>query len=556
MTIFTIIFAAIVFFRLGNNFIPQTSYYLYKNEGEIIINLGQKTHVDHLSIFAGEVGRSYINISLFDSEKNMWHELNSKDKISSEFNWNDIQINKNVQFIKIVALSDKIVIRELAVCDKNNNPIIPANKNNYKKLFDEQYMRPKINTYLFGTMFDEVYYTRTVYEFMHGLKAYEITHPPLGKSIMTIGIKCFGLNPFGWRFMSAIFGIIMVPLMYIFSKRLFKNNFIPAVTTCLLCFDFIHFTLSRICTLDVFIAFFILLMYYFMYYYVTINFYDMPLKKTFVPLLLCGISTALAISTKWTGLYAAAGLCIIFFASLYLRYIEYKNNYCPNAKSFKGNAIKTILFCIIVFVIIPIAVYVLSYIPVVTYSNTNNLFIKTYDNLKYMFNYHTNITGTHAFSSHWYEWPLIKRPLFDSIAHFRENGTCSSVSTLGNPAIWWVGILCVTYCFYLMIKEKDRKAAFLTVSYLAQLIPWMFVSRYIIIYHYFPCALFQILIIGYTIERLCSKSSAKKIKKLSIIYCILVILIFAAFYPVISGYPVSTNYVNNYLELRETWQFE
>ncbi len=566
MTVFTILFAIIAFFRLGNHFAPQTSYELYKDKNQIILNLGSETNVDHLSIFTGEIGRVNIKLSLLDNTNNCWYELNPEHKLSSEFNWNDIKINNNVQFIQIQPLSSKVVLREIAVCDKNNNIIVPINNNEYTKLFDEQNMHPKTNNYLFGTMFDEVYYTRTIYEFINGLKTYEITHPPLGKIIMTIGVKVFGLNPFGWRFMSVIFGIFMIPLMYIFSKRMFKNSFIPAVTTFLLCFDFMHFTLSRICTIDVFVAFFILLMYYFMYYYVTLNFNEIPLKKTLTPLLLCGISTALAISTKWTGFYAASGICIIFFASLYLRYSEYKKQLIPSLttddyytnsfKTINKNTIKTLLFCILSFVLIPVSIYILSYKPVILSNNTSSLFIKVYDNLKYMFTYHTHINGTHPFSSHWYEWPLIKRPLWDSIARFNETQTCSSISTFGNPIIWWIGILCIIYNFYLMVKEKDRKAAFLSVSYLAQLIPWMFVSRYILIYHYFPCSLFQILIIGYTIEKLCFRFSVKKIKKLSLIYCILVFLAFAAFYPVISGYPVSKNYVNTYLELRETWIFE
>ena len=88
-------------------------------------------------------------------------------------------------------------------------------------------------------MFDEVYHARTAYEMLHRLPIYENTHPPLGKYLMSLGIRIFGMTPFGWR--------------------------IVAFTSALMIFDFMHFTLSRIGTIDVIVAFFILLTFYLMY---------------------------------------------------------------------------------------------------------------------------------------------------------------------------------------------------------------------------------------------------------------------------------------------------
>lgn len=116
-------------------------------------------------------------------------------------------------------------------------------------------MYPEVKTYLTGTMFDEVYHGRTAYEFLHKLTTYETTHPHLGKILISFGIIAFGMNPFGWRFMSVIFGILIIPLMYLFAKKLFENSFIAAATTGLLVFDCMHYTLSRIATIDIFCGF-------------------------------------------------------------------------------------------------------------------------------------------------------------------------------------------------------------------------------------------------------------------------------------------------------------
>ena len=105
------------------------------------------------------------------------------------------------------------------------------------------------------------------------------------------------MNPFGWRIIVEIFGIIMIPLMYVFAKRLFKDYWIATMTTLLLTMDFMHFTLAKIATLDIIIGFFILMMYYFMYCYCQLNFMKEPLKKSLNPLGLCCITMGLGIAT-------------------------------------------------------------------------------------------------------------------------------------------------------------------------------------------------------------------------------------------------------------------
>ena len=139
--------------------------------------------------------------------------------------------------------------------------------NNSHEWFDEQDMLPDKISYKNSTYFDEIYHVRTAYEHLHGAEPYEITHPPLGKILIAIGIKIFGMTPFGWRFMGTLFGIMMLPLMYAFAKRIFGNSFIAAAAMLLMTFDFMHFTQTRIATIDSFAVFFIMLMYYFMYIY-------------------------------------------------------------------------------------------------------------------------------------------------------------------------------------------------------------------------------------------------------------------------------------------------
>ena len=88
----------------------------------------------------------------------------------------------------------------------------------------------------------------------HGLRAhsrlepYENTHPPLGKLIISLGIRMFGMNPFGWRFMGTLFGVLMLPILYHLLKRLFGSTFLCTAGTVLFAFDFMHYVQTRIAT--------------------------------------------------------------------------------------------------------------------------------------------------------------------------------------------------------------------------------------------------------------------------------------------------------------------
>lgn len=128
-------------------------------------------------------------------------------------------------------------------------------------LVDEQQVVPAYTTYENSTYFDEIYHARTAYEHILGLEPYENTHPTLGKLIISLGIRIFGMNPFGWRFMGALFGVLMLPVLYHLLKQLFGRTRLCTAGTLLFAFDFMHFTQTRIATIDTYAVFFLLLMY-------------------------------------------------------------------------------------------------------------------------------------------------------------------------------------------------------------------------------------------------------------------------------------------------------
>ena len=396
MCILCLIFAILAFYRLGNSYAPETTYTTTTSAGDIILDLGDYTDVSYLSVFLGNLNTRALSISSYNVDQGTWDVLNGDAKAESVFAWNRIDINQNIRYLGLVATDDVARFNELVIVKSDGTILTPLNSAEYPELFDEQDKFDPVKTYMNGTMFDEVYHGRTAYEFIHGLTTYETTHPPFGKIIIAIGVLIFGMNPFGWRFMSVIFGILIIPVMYLFAKKLFKNRFITTATTTLFVFEFMHYSLSRIATIDIFAAFFILLMYYFLYDYFCKDTLQRTLQKKYkviprevlLPLALCGITMGFGIATKWTGIYAGAGLGILF--------IWYFFKFLPR------QPMKLIGFCCIFFIGIPGLLYILSFIPVIGYTEFNGLLDKVIKNTQYMFDYHANLVATHYHASPFY----------------------------------------------------------------------------------------------------------------------------------------------------------
>jgi len=282
------------------------------------------------------------------------------------------------------------------------------------------------------------------------------------------------------------------------------------------------------------------------------SFYDTPLKKTFVPLLLTGIAFGLGAASKWTAIYACAGIAVLFFGIMLVRYQEYyMQKERLNNIGFTSKFIKTGFFCILAFIIIPLLIYALSYIPYLSTENTNGL--KTIiDNQRDMYIYHskTVLGSEHPYASKWYTWPLIIKPVFYYSGTAGEN-LYEGISAFGNPAVWWIGIGAVVANAVFAIFKNDKKSIYLLVGYLSCLLPWVPIERTTYMYHYFPCVPFMVLMIGHCFEKLYYKS-VKLEKKIFIVYAGVTVLLFVLFYPVLSGVGISAEYTN-FLQWMKSW---
>jgi len=583
--ILTAVYALCALLYLGDTAVPE-NYWYAKRSGDVVeVELTQQQDISQIWMYKGLSGNNSHLLFEYQNEQGEWEavldlDFSSNGEYNSEHNdlykWFTYDGGFSTQKLRITVLKSPLRIIELAFMGSEGLPAEiasfsvvqgDAESHEVSAMFDEQQLIPDAPSQMNSTYFDEIYHARTAWEYLNGITAYENTHPPLGKVIISWGIQLFGMNPFGWRFMGTIFGILMVPAIYALAKAFFKKTKYAFIAAFLFTFDFMHFAQTRIATIDTYSVFFVILMFYFMYLYMQMNYNRMPVGKTILPLALSGLMFGLGAASKWTTIYGGIGLAVLFFYTVYKRYMEYrkiKSGENPDGmssseanaicRSFWKKTLSTIVICGVFFVVIPVGIYLLSYIPYMNAPGRGEYLKEVWDNQLGMFSYHANEDTPHFFQSPWYQWPILYKPIWFYQNNYLADSMMGSIASFGNPAVWWTGTAAIIALLVRAAKKRGitGEEGVLLLAFASQYLPWMLISRSTYIYHYFTSVPFVVMMIVFAIRRL--EERHPKVTKWLPVYMAVVLLLFAAFYPVLTGLPISSAY-GKLLRWLPTWYF-
>ena len=613
----TLAYAVTAFFQLGSFSAPQT-FQTFGDNQKVEIELGEQVYLTGFLYYTG-LGTGAYNVEI-SSDGDHWSTLWSRkdedgkvtswywadaegytpsysmtQKYSELFKWAKIEPEnpQNVRYLRITGRADSGLLNlgEFSLCSSvgniDSNGLLTISTSGGERLFDEQDTTPARYTWYNSTYFDEIYHARTALEHIEGVYPYEVSHPPLGKLILSLGIQLFGMTPFGWRFMGTLFGVLMLPILYVFLKNLFGKTPVAACGTALFAFDFMHLTQTRIATIDTYGVFFILCMYFFLYRYLTLP-PDTPFRRGALPLFLSGLSFGLGAASKWICIYAGAGLGVLYFIGLFFRWRNRPKG--ADAPKFAPWCVKTILFSVLSFVVIPLTIYTASYLPYASAKDavtlegagesilaaakdlvgsftegeehqripipTDNLIGIMLENQRFMFTYHEGVDAAHPYSSRWYQWIVDGRPILYYLdnAQTSETGLKAAFGCFNNPLVAWAGLIAMASLAVHLFLRRSGKALFIFIGYLAQLFPWMLISRTTFEYHYFPSTLFLVLAIAFIFNDLIERRP-KHWRTPVLALTGGAVGLYFAFYPVLIGLTVPEWYTTNFLRWLPSWPF-
>lgn len=564
LLIIVALYSGVAYWGLGDKTAPE-SFCSFEEKGQyVLIELPEDTIITRVSYYSGlHTGNYFLQYS--DDGENFTDEATIEQKYSDIFKWKEATLKESAKpatYVRIIA-DARLDMGELCLYDWVGDPI-PTQLMKFdagaSTLFDERETVPEVSTYMNSTYFDEIYHARTAYENIKGVYPYEVSHPPLGKLIISAGIEALGLNPFGWRFMGVLFGILMLPILYIFIKNLFGSTAVAVTGTTIFAFDFMHFVQTRIATIDTYGVFFILLMFFFMYRYITEP-RDDPFQarwKSTLYLFLSGLCFGLGAASKWTVIYGGAGLAIVWLLFRIARGRELLKT--GRSREHTRELTVDILQCLLFFVVIPCTIYYVSYYPYGQAKGMNGIsmfFDKEYmnivlENQKFMLTYHAGVTAEHPYSARWYQWIVDGRPILYYLRSLPDNMK-SAFGCFMNPLVCWGGLIAVGAMGWRTVKFRDGKALFILIGYLSSLVPWMFITRITFEYHYFPCLIFIVLALCHVFNSFRLRDRLWKWKVYGAAAACLAL--FVMFYPVLTGVAVPRWYSDLLAWIPGAWPF-
>jgi dolichyl-phosphate-mannose-protein mannosyltransferase len=528
---------------LGMYNVPTTTWQPYG--GEIFyVDLGSVKNVSAIYVL---LKQGSIRFAVYTGQPGSWN-LEAEASAGDYYQWKEVRIDNETQFIRFVFSASYGEIAEISALGADGQKItidsINGENADYKgltNLIDEQEKVECPPTYESETYFDEIYYVRTAEDYLNLREPYEWTHPPLGKLILAAGISVFGYSPFGWRIMGVLFATLMIPVIYFLGKKMVGTWIGGFASAFLLVFDFMHFTMARIATIDTFVVFFSLMSQFFFFTYLK-NVLSQGWKTSTRPLFLAVLFFSLGFSTKWYVLFGFVGQMFILLV-LRLKELSALKGWIARIKGFFGRP----LLSLAVFLVIGAGIYLLTYVP---YMMVGHTLADVYQLQWSMFNYHATLTATHPFSSQWWTWPLISRPVWLYVSNL-PGGNVSTIVALGNPAVWWVGFASVILAVEEGIRKRDHVCLFLATIFFFQWLPYAFISRTLFLYHFYFNVPLMILATAYFVNE---SWSTRRGKTIVLAYLIAVAFLFVIFYPVISGMPVS-QYWRDGLKWFRSWAF-
>src|SRR5690348_12192733 len=401
-----------------------------------------------------------------------------------------------------------------------------------------------------------------------------VVQPEVGKLLIAVGEWLFGLNSFGWRFASAVFGSLAILLICRIARRMTRSTLLGCIAGLLMSLDGLEFVLSRTGILDIFLMFFVLAAFGCILIDRDVSrarLAELVARQPGRPggprlglrkwQLAAGVFLGLAVGTKWN-----AAWYILGFAALITAW-DIGARRAAGLTSFVRGAFRETVWLPLTFIVVPLAVYIASWSGWFAtstgydrdYAQTHGVHTPVISALYSLYEYHKEAIGfglglslPHPYQSQPWDWLLVTRPVAFYAQCYTGPATYQAcpkgqvaweqeVLALGTPAIWWGSMLALLFCLGWWLLRRDWRAGAVLLGVLAGWAPWFpLVTRTKFYYYALEFEPFLILSIVLCLGLILGPATAGVLRRsvgAGIVgaYLLSVLLMFWYFYPILAG---------------------
>jgi dolichyl-phosphate-mannose--protein O-mannosyl transferase len=361
-------------------------------------------------------------------------------------------------------------------------------------------------------VFDEVYHAETALQYLRGEPPTEWVHPPTAKLLIAVGVWRFGYDAWAWRLMPALAGITLAPVFFLLARRVLATERAALLASLLLLTDGVYLVQSRIAMTNIFAVLFQVAAALF----VLLAALRDRLHAGWMAA--AGVSLGLALSTRWTSLWAAA------FLGLVLLVVRGRRLFSP----------RELALTLLAFSVLPVSLYVLSYVP---WMRQGHRLSELWPLQQAIWHYHATLQAKHPYFSKWYTWPWLYRPTW----YFFKQDTCfvRGIVAIGNPPLWWVSVPVSAWALATGMRGRDPRRVFAGAGFFALYLPWGLSPRTLNYSHYlFEAIPYACLTLGLVLDQLWDG----RLRPVARCYVALVLLMFLFFLPLLLALPVPVDW--------------
>lgn len=358
-------------------------------------------------------------------------------------------------------------------------------------------------------IFDEVYHAKAAWSYLNGEMPVEWVHPPTSKILIAVGVWLFGYQSWAWRLAPAFAGIALAPVFFLLARRVLATERAAVLATILLLADGVYLVQSRTAMTNIFAV---------LFQQASALFVVRSVLRERLPavgMLLAGVFLGLALSTRWTSLWALGFLGIVLLAVRGRRLL----------------ARRELALAALAFAVLPVALYILSYwiVPVLRPQSFDHL-IETQIAI---FRYHATLRAQHTYFSQWYTWPWLYRPTW--YYYKQVGGAIYGIVALGNPGLWWASIGVTLWALLTGVRQDNPRRLFAGAGFSALYLPWGISPRTLNFSHYlFEALPYACLALGMLLDREWDGRWAVLARS----YVAFVALLFLFFLPILTALPI------------------
>ena len=178
------------------------------------------------------------------------------------------------------------------------------------------------------------------------------------------------------------------------------------------------------------------------------------------------------------------------------------------------------LWALICLVVIPLALYVVSYIPwanveghrlwpnvviagqqIATSWPPGHTKQTLWELTQEMYRYHNTLGSAHPASSPWWAWPFDFKPVWFYQESF-AGGTSAAIYDAGNLVAWWLAIPAMAFVVWQSYVRRSPALALLAIGLACQWVAWARIDRAAFQYHYYTSLPFVLPGLAYFLAEL------------------------------------------------------